>query len=76
MRMITDHPYRSCYYAQSEAMLNSAYAIRGLCVCPYGIDRCHKGECGEKREKHAVCCEGKDVACPTHGTDVGRNIAR
>jgi hypothetical protein len=73
--VITDHPYRSCYFARSEAELNSALAIFGLCVCPYGVNRCHKGGCGERREAHVVCCEGRDVACPVHGTEVGRRIA-
>lgn len=73
--MIADHPYRSCFYARTEATLNSAYAIGGLCQCPYGIDRCHVMGCGKRREEHEVCCEGKDVACPTHGTETGQAIA-
>ena len=69
--MITDHPYRSCHYAQTDAMFNSAIVL-DLCVCPYGILRCHKKGCGKTRAEHAVCCEGKDVTCPTHGTEFGK----
>ena len=72
--MITDHPYKSCFYARTEAGFYSAIADGEFCLCPYGIDRCHLKDCGKKREEHEICCEGQDVTCPNHGTEIGRNI--
>lgn len=49
--MITDHKYKPCYYDTDAYRHNMAIAI-GLCVCPYGVDRCHVKGCGKKESEH------------------------
>lgn len=50
--MITDHPYKPCFH-DKPGRRGSAEAIFGLCMCPYGMYRCHIKGCGKKESEHA-----------------------
>jgi hypothetical protein len=50
--VITDHPYKPCHY-DTPARRPAAEAI-GLCLCPYGMYRCHVRGCGKRESEHAA----------------------
>jgi hypothetical protein len=50
--MVEDHPYKPCHY-DTPARRPAAEAI-GLCLCPYGMHRCHVRGCGRREDEHAL----------------------
>ena len=52
-KLITDHLYKPCYYDNPEFPDRRwAAEALNLCICPYGMYRCHINGCGKKREEH------------------------
>lgn len=55
--MITDHPFKPCFYLQNGTPVGS---IEGIGLCLFGnYKRCHAKSCGKTAAEHGIPkCDG------------------